>query len=81
MKNGLFSQMNTILGFKKLEEEELEDHPCSVPLRDKMSEFHEELMKVMSISSLEEEDVEIEPKSDERPSVLSVIIKVSSFKS
>ncbi len=31
------------------------------------------------ISSLEEEDVEIEPKSDEKPSILSVIIKVNQL--
>ena len=72
-----FFQMNTILGFKSLSEEDLEDNPCPVPLRDKMIEFHDSLMQVMAISSLEEEDVEIEPKSNERPSVLSVIIKVS----
>ena len=69
--------MNTILGFKNLEEEELEDNPCPIPLREKMSEFHDGLMQVMSISSLEEEDVEIAPKSDEKPSILSVIIKVN----
>ena len=70
-------QMNTILGFKNLSEEDLEDNPCPVPLRDKLSEFHDSLLQVMSISSLEEEEVEIEPKSNERPSVLSVILKVS----
>jgi len=41
--------MNTILGFKNLSEEELEDNPCPIPLREKMTEFHDELMKVMSI--------------------------------
>jgi hypothetical protein len=41
--------MNTILGFKNLSEEELEDNPCPILLREKMSEFHDELMKVMSI--------------------------------
>ena len=68
--------MNTILGFKNLEEEDLEDNPCPENLREKMVEFHDSLMQVMSISSLEEEDVEIEPKSDEKPSILSVIFKV-----
>jgi hypothetical protein len=68
--------MNTILGFKNLGEEELEDNPCPDHLRGKMVEFHDSLMQVMSISSLEEEDVEIEPKNDEKPSIMSVIFKV-----
>jgi hypothetical protein len=33
----------------------------------------------MAISSLEEEDVEVEAKSDEKPSVLSVILKVPTY--
>merc|ERR1712020_277868 len=45
-------QMNTILGFKTLEDEELEDHPCIPSLRDKMTDFHDGLMQVMSIGSL-----------------------------
>ncbi len=39
-------QMNTILGFKNLEEEELEDHACSPQLRDMMAGFHGSLMRV-----------------------------------
>jgi hypothetical protein len=46
------TQMNTILGFKNLSEEDLEDNPCPVPLRDKMSEFHDGLMQVNSQCSL-----------------------------
>ena len=68
--------MNTILGFKNLNEEDLEDNPCPDLLRGKMVEFHDSLMQVMSISSLEEEDVEIQPKSEEKPSIMSVIFKV-----
>ena len=68
-------QMNTILGFKNLEEGDLEDHACIPSLREKMSEFHDGLMQVMSISSLEEEDVDQEPKEEGRPSVFSVIVK------
>ncbi len=68
-------QMGMILGFKTLEDEELEDHPCSESLREKMVEFHDTLMKVMNIASIEEEDAEPEPEDTGRPSVLSVIIK------
>ena len=35
--------MNTILGFKSLEGEDLEDHPCIPGLRDKMGGFHDEV--------------------------------------
>ena len=58
-------QMNTILGFKTVEdEEELAEHPCNSELRDRMSEFHDGLMQVISIASLEAEDVEL-PSADE----------------
>ena len=36
-------QMNTILGFKNLEAEDLEDHPCIPKLRDKMAGFHDQV--------------------------------------
>ena len=39
-------QMSTILGFKNLEAEELEEHACSDALRSKMSSFHDQIMKV-----------------------------------
>ena len=68
--------MNTILGFKNLEDEEIEEHPCSAKLRGTMTTFHESIMNVMSISSLEEEDEEEEVVEDTKPSVMSVIAKV-----
>ena len=40
-------QMNTILGFKSLESEDLEDHARIPALRDKMSNFHDQLMQVL----------------------------------
>ena len=68
-------QMNTILGFKTLEEEELEEHACIPALRDKMTEFHDGIMQVMAISSLEEEEAEEAPKEEGKPSVFTVIMK------
>merc|ERR550532_3658620 len=57
-------QMNTILNFKNIEdEEELEEHPCNGDLRGRMSEFHDGLMTFISIASLEAEDVEV-PSAD-----------------
>ena len=68
-------QLNTILGFKTLEGEDLEEHPLQIPLREKMEEFHDSLMGVMAISSIEEEDVELEAVEEGRPSVFTVIMK------
>jgi ryanodine receptor 2 len=71
-------QMNTILSFKKIEDaEELEEHACNQALRDRMTEFHDGLMSVMSIASLEAEDIEI-PSADEvaeKPSLLASFTK------
>ena len=50
-------QMNTILNFKSIEdEEELAEHACNDYLRGRMSEFHDGLMTFLSIASLEAED-------------------------
>ena len=70
-------QMNTILSFKSIEdEEELEEHACNQELRDRMSEFHDSLMSVMSIASLEAEDVEI-PSPDEVAEKQSLMVTFS----
>ena len=44
--------MSTILGFKNLEAEELEEHACSDALRSKMSNFHDQIMKVTKCSTV-----------------------------
>ena len=53
----------------------MEEHPLQIPLREKMEEFHDSLMGVMAISSIEEEDVEPEAVAEGRPSVFTVIMK------
>ena len=71
--------MNTILGFKNLEDEDLEEHPCSNSLRDNMSEFHDSLLQVVSISSMEEDDGGDMGDQDEasgKPSVWRAIVQV-----
>ena len=68
-------QLNTILGFKTLEGEDLEEHPLNEQLRGKMEEFHDSLMQVMAIGSIEEEDAEVEAVDESRPSVFTVILK------
>lgn len=47
-------QMNAILGFKNLEEEEKENCPCGDELREKMNEFHDDLMSYVSLHALQE---------------------------
>ena len=69
--------MNTILGFKNLEDEELDDHPANSKLREQMTEFHDSLMGVMSIGSLETEEEEGDSQEgEEKKSVWGVILKV-----
>merc|ERR1712020_113886 len=62
-------QMNTILGFKNVEGEDIEDLALKPALREKMENFHGSLMQVMAISCLEEEDVDPEPVDTGKPSV------------
>ena len=71
--------MNTILGFKNLEESELDDHACSPNLRISMSEFHGGLMEVIAIESLEEEgeDMLAIDLENDKPTVWKTIVKVS----
>lgn len=72
-------QMKTILGFKNLDAKELDDHPCTAPLRNRMTEFHERMLKESAISSIiEESDSEgSQEPVDENPSVFSVVLKVA----
>ncbi|XP_049775985.1 ryanodine receptor [Schistocerca cancellata] len=45
-------QMNAILGFKNLEEEDKENCPCGEELRDQLNTFHEKLMSHVSLNAL-----------------------------
>ena len=70
-------QMNTILSFKNIEdEEELEEHACNGDLRGRMSEFHDGLMTFLSIASLEAEDGPPAPTEAESasPSLISSLM-------
>ncbi|XP_050722291.1 ryanodine receptor-like isoform X2 [Eriocheir sinensis] len=53
-------QMNAILGFKNLTDEELEETPCGEDLRIKLSEFHGALMCKAKIPGGSEEEGEAE---------------------
>lgn len=47
-------QMNAILNFKNLEEDDTESCPCGTELRDKLNSFHGKLMSQVSLSALQE---------------------------
>lgn len=47
-------QMNAILSFKNLDEEDPENWPCGEELIGKMNEFHSELMSYVSLNALQE---------------------------
>lgn len=47
-------QMNAILNFKNLEEEDSDNCPCGEELIAKMNEFHSELMSYVSLTALQE---------------------------
>lgn len=53
-------QMNAILDFKNLTDEELEEAPCGEELRGKLSDFHDVLMVKAKIPSGPEEEAEAE---------------------
>lgn len=69
-------QMSTILGFKNLEAEELEEHACSDALRSKMTNFHDQIMKAISIDAIEAEDEDPNAnKGDEQDTIWKVVLK------
>ncbi|XP_054285011.1 ryanodine receptor isoform X1 [Macrosteles quadrilineatus] len=51
-------QMNAILGFKNLEEDDTENCPCGNELRESLNGFHERLMKHVSLVALQEPPAE-----------------------
>ena len=69
-------QMSTILGFKNLEAEDLEEHACSDALRSKMSNFHDQIMKVISIDAIEAEEEDPNAnKGDGQDTIWKVVLK------
>ncbi|KAG8232313.1 hypothetical protein J437_LFUL009412 [Ladona fulva] len=47
-------QMNAILGFKNLEEEDKENCPCGDDIREYLNSFHEKLLNKVSLNALQE---------------------------
>lgn len=53
-------QMNAILDFKNLEDDDIENCPCGVDLKDKLMEFHANFMGKVSLNALQEpEEAEV----------------------
>ncbi|XP_035793570.1 ryanodine receptor-like isoform X10 [Anopheles albimanus] len=64
-------QMNAILGFKNLEEEDLENASCGAELRGRLIEFHEKLMGKVSLNALQEpEEPEPDALAEGRPGAI-----------
>uniref|UniRef100_A0A182IRU9 Uncharacterized protein n=1 Tax=Anopheles atroparvus TaxID=41427 RepID=A0A182IRU9_ANOAO len=64
-------QMNAILGYKNLEEEDLENASCGPDLRNRLIEFHEKLMGKVSLNALQEpEEPEADKAEDGRPGAI-----------
>ncbi|XP_045464164.1 ryanodine receptor isoform X4 [Harmonia axyridis] len=60
-------QMNAILGFKNVEEEDKENCPLGDELSDKMKEMHDVLMAHVSLQALQTEPMEEVPEEVTRP--------------
>lgn len=60
--------MNAILGFKNLEEDDVENCPCGTDLREKLNDFHSRLMSQVSLTALQESMENEEEKTNEKPS-------------
>uniref|UniRef100_A0A182UXB4 Ryanodine receptor 3, brain n=1 Tax=Anopheles merus TaxID=30066 RepID=A0A182UXB4_ANOME len=64
-------QMNAILGYKNLEEDDLENASCGPELRNRLIEFHEKLMGKVSLNALQEpEEPEADKLEEGRPGAL-----------
>lgn len=51
--------MNAILGFKNLEDGDIENCPCGDELRERLNGFHEQLMSKVSLLALQEPQEEV----------------------
>lgn len=64
-------QMNSILGFKELDPDDIENCPCGVDLRDTFLVFHEQLLNKVSLAALLEPQEAEEEVPQEKPTPLA----------
>lgn len=61
--------MNAILSFKNLQDDDLENCPCGLELKERLNDFHSRLMSQVSLTALQEpSENEEEDKSNEKQS-------------
>lgn len=69
-------QMNSILGFKELEPDDVENCPCGLELKDNFIAFHENFLSKVSLLALQEPE---EPEVEEEEVKPSVMAKFYNF--
>ncbi|XP_075987921.1 ryanodine receptor isoform X9 [Anticarsia gemmatalis] len=70
-------QMNAILSFKHLEEEELKENcPCGEELIARMNEFHESLMAHVSLNALQEPDGQETAEPEAKPGAFGKLYNI-----
>ena len=60
--------MNAILGFKNLEDDDVENCPCGIELREKLNAFHSKLMSQVSLTALQEPLESEDEETSDKPS-------------
>ncbi|XP_026743410.1 LOW QUALITY PROTEIN: ryanodine receptor [Trichoplusia ni] len=69
-------QMNAILSFKHLEEEDKENCPCGEELIARMNEFHESLMAHVSLNALQEPDSSESTEPEKKPGAFGKLYNI-----
>ncbi|CAH2061836.1 unnamed protein product, partial [Iphiclides podalirius] len=69
-------QMNAILSFKHLEDEDKENCPCGEDLIARMNEFHESLMTHISLNALQEPDSEESTEPETKPGAFGKLYNI-----
>jgi ryanodine receptor 2 len=63
--------MKAILDFKSLEDDDIENIPCGIELKDKLCEFHNKLMEKVSLNALQEPEEAEAPAEDAKPGAMT----------
>ncbi|PSN30490.1 Ryanodine receptor [Blattella germanica] len=72
-------QMNAILGFKNLEEDDKENCPCGEELSQQLLDFHGQLMSKVSLTALEEPEESESSEVPEEPAKPGPIKRIYNF--
>ncbi|XP_050357867.1 ryanodine receptor isoform X13 [Nymphalis io] len=69
-------QMNAILSFKHLEDDDPENCPCGEELVSRMNEFHESLMAHVSLHALQEPDGDVSTEPETKPGAMGRLYNI-----